>query len=639
VTICSPIVVWDQRGEPPPGPHEVLCWQSYREGQSVASVPRYLETHAQRIRGKYLAFIHDLGEYHIRGKRVIDHFDLERGFSLWWMTLLAEKSPLKSPRIYDCLRMIALEEMLADKSPSELFLVSADKPLALAMQRLCRNLNRSFHWQLPASDKLKWSARRIYHWLPQSLQGLLSLRQVIARWSLRGARIPRWFSGADAIFICSYFIHLAPNCESGQFYSRQWEVLPDSLHDSGRRMNWLQLFLFSAAVPNAATGLRWIRRFNADPGTQGHHAFLDSYLTVGLLWRVLTNWLRLHVLSWRLREIQSGCNLEGSAVWLWPLVRADWHASLTGPVAVSNCLWVALFDAALGGMPIQRTGLYLCENQNWEKAFLHAWRKYGHGQIIGVQHATAPYWHLYYLDDPRSLQPGRRSGLPMPDLIAINGAAARRTFIEAGYPAERLFEVEALRYLNLAKPAVASRHVSDGTSRIKVLVLGDMIAGSMRHLLGLLEQAMQRLHDGFSLTFKPHPAYAVDLAAFPGLKADRTTEALSEILGDYDVAVVANSTSAAVDAYLSGLPVIIALDGDELNLSPLRGEAEVCFVSTCEELTEALRAARRGAAPANPGANDFFHLDPALPRWKRLLRTGSPDRADSKMFSVSSHAS
>jgi surface carbohydrate biosynthesis protein (TIGR04326 family) len=107
------IVVWDQAQMPPAGTGAVLCWRSYAHGGSVSSVPRYLEAHADRIRSKYLAFIHDLGESLVAGRRVIDHLDFGDGFSYWWMTTIAEKSPLKSSRIYDCLRMFALEEMLA----------------------------------------------------------------------------------------------------------------------------------------------------------------------------------------------------------------------------------------------------------------------------------------------------------------------------------------------------------------------------------------------------------------------------------------------------------------------------------------------------------------------------------------------
>jgi surface carbohydrate biosynthesis protein (TIGR04326 family) len=624
------VAVWDQKDEPPAVADKVLCWQSYTEGDAISSIPRYLEDHAARIRQKYLAFIHDLGERLIAGKRVVDHLDLGDGFSLWWMTQLAEKSPLKSPRIYDCLRLIALEEILANVRPSQLTLITADRALAQAMRRLCQNLSIGFRCRLRGGSKRGWSLRRFHDALPYSVRGLLSLRHVVMRWQLRKMRRPQWFSGENAVFICSYFIHLDPTlCAQGKFHSRQWEGLPKSLHENGKSLNWIQLFLFSAAVPNLATGLGWLRKFNDDASNQGWHAFLDSYVTYRKVLGVLKTWLWLNIVSWRLRDIRSVFYPDGSAVWLWPILRGDWHSSLNGPVAISNCFWIALFDAALADMPRQRTGLYLCESQGWEKALLRAWRKHGHGEIIGVQHSTVPFWHLYNFDDPRSLTSKQGCALPLPDRLAVNGASAWHAFVAGSYPADRLVEVEALRYLNLSD--IVARTGQDrirahtlersepAVARTNVLVLGDMMPTSMHHLLRLLEVACKRLPRTYRFTLKPHPGYSVSLADYPGLEADETKQALGEILGAYDVAVTANSTSASVDAYLAGVPVIIGLDGDDLNLSPLRGRVGVRFVSTCDELVDALKTAGRGAEVAESDRKEFFYLDRDLPRWKRLL--------------------
>jgi len=624
-------VVWDQVGAAPATADKVLCWQSYIGGGMISSIPRYVENHAERIKQKYLAFIHDLGERQIAGKRVVDHMDLGDGFSLWWMTLLAEKSPLKSPRIYDCLRLIALEEMLTEDLPSDLTLITANKPLAQAMGRLCRGLGISFRCRFMRESNAGWSLRRFYDKLPYSVRGLLSFRHVVARWPLRKLRRPEWFSGDNAVFFCSYFIHLdRAQCAQGRFHSRQWEGLPKSLQESGKSLNWIQLFLFSAMVPNLATGLRWLRQFNQDASNQGWHAFLDTYITFGRLLGVVKTWLWLHFISWRLRTIYSAFYPNGSAVWLWPILRGDWQSSLNGPAAVSSCLWISLFDAALAEMPRQAMGLYLCENQGWEKALLRAWRRHGHGELLGVQHATVPFWHLYYFDDPRTLNSKLGCALPLPDRLAVNGAAARQAFVAGSYPAERLVEVEALRYLNLSD--IVARVGRDGVTAhrlvpsctgaakgVNVLVLGDMIPNSMHHLLAILAEACKRLPEVYRFTFKAHPGYSVKLADYPGLQAEETMEPLGQILSAYDVAVAANSTSASVDAYLAGLPVIIGLDGDELNLSPLRGCVGVRFVSTCDELLDALKTAGYGAEVADSNREQFFFLDPALPRWKRLL--------------------
>jgi surface carbohydrate biosynthesis protein (TIGR04326 family) len=96
-----------------------------------------------------------------------------------------------------------------------------------------------------------------------------------------------------------------------------------------------------------------------------------------------------------------------------------------------------------------------------------------------------------------------------------------------------------------------------------------------------------------------------------------TSEPLDKLLGGCDVAYTSNMTSAAVDAYSVGVPVVSVLDGETFNISPLRGHAGVAYVTSGAELASALRGRVRQARV--PGSAAYFHLDRALPRWRRLL--------------------
>ena len=58
----------------------------------------------------------------------------------------------------------------------------------------------------------------------------------------------------------------------------------------------------------------------------------------------------------------------------------------------------------------------------------------------------------------------------------------------------------------------------------------------------------------------------------------------------------------------------------EPNLSPLRGQPDVSFVNTPEELAEALQKGQQDTV-SRPDSNDFFFLDQELPRWRKLLTT------------------
>jgi surface carbohydrate biosynthesis protein (TIGR04326 family) len=539
------------------------------------------------------------------------------------MTLIAEKSPFKSPRIYDCLRLLALEEVLTVRHITEMTMVTADRALAHATRDLCGALEIDFSWTRLRSDTDEPSlVRRLYGALPQTLKGLVSFRHVASRWPLRRAQRPCWSSSDDAILICSYFIHLDPAlCNSGTFHSRHWEALPEALRGQRKGANWLQIFLRSPIVSSVRVGLEWIGLFNKNPSLNGRHAFVDSYLSWPGIRRVVKLWLRLVMLAWTLRSARSAFAPRGSHVSFWPLLRDDWNASLCGAIGVDNCVWLELFDSALSELPRQSAGLYLFENHAWEKAFLRSWRRHGHGRVVGVQHATVPFWYLPYFDDPRCFARTQARSLPLPDSIAVNGPPAREALTAAGLPSNLLTDVEALRYLGLERSVRRgpSDQKSEGAARrtVRLLVLGDIAPDSMRAFLPLVEEAAKLLFD-CELTFKPHPGYTPDMSAYPLTRARQTHESLARILPEHDFVIAANNTSAVIDAHVAGLPVAIALSGDGFNLSPLRGRKAAFFVATPTELVAAIR---RGVAEraADPVQEVLFFMDSDLPRWKDLL--------------------
>ena len=614
------LTLWDSSSEPSAIEGAVYRWAGYAQSDRVQSLLRYVETHGERLRRKYLAWVHELGESRILDRRLVDNLVLEGGLSYWWMTLLVEKSPWKSPSINDAIRLLALEEIIVDCNPARLRLVSANSRLNEAVRELCRNLGIEYEWRVDRSAHRQWTLRDLYRALPQPVQALTSLaRHVRARWPLRQADRSGWFGGDRALFLCSYFIHLdEAACKDGRFHSRQWEGLPKLLHDSGFDLNWLQHYLPSSTVPDTRVARQWAQHFNEQLSARSFHCFLDAYLSPRILLRVLVRWFRLLLLCWKLRAIKGAFRPPESALSLWPVMRKDWRSSLTGAVAMNNLLWIELFDAAMRDLPRQRRGLYLYEGQSWERAFIHAWREHGHGQLIGVAHSTVRFWDLRYFTDARTVRSPDPQGLPLPDLLALNGKAAIDAYLQADYPGGGIAECEAVRYSYLNDLRAPPESVKGHDDPVRVLILGDVLAASTVKLMRLLEAAADRMPARPVFAVKPHPNCMVDARHYPSLRLTVLTNALGEILNDFDIAYSSSSTSAALDAYLAGLPVVVMLDGTDLNLSPLRARPGVRFVATAEELAAALQVKSDGSR-SQRDRSEFFFLDPELPRWKRLL--------------------
>ena len=140
-----------------------------------------------------------------------------------------------------------------------------------------------------------------------------------------------WSAGVKALLVCSYFIYVDPHlARKGIFQSRYWDGLPALAAKLGLSINWLQLYQAGDVVANPQAALEWAARFNEKNHENGFHAFLDAQLCPRLVLRVLRRWLRLLILSWRLRDITRAFVPQGSQLSFWPVMRKDWYASMRG---------------------------------------------------------------------------------------------------------------------------------------------------------------------------------------------------------------------------------------------------------------------------------------------------------------------
>ena len=620
--MLNKVCIWDLPETPDQSHSDTIAWNTFSVGNDQLSIPKYLEKHAERFRSKYLAFVYDFSHSKIEGKSILEHLEIGDEFSFWWMTKIAEKSPFKSPRIYDCLRVMVLEEIILDNKLSDVTLESSDADLAETIERLCLGLKVRFTWK-KKSRHAPLSLRTFYELLPYPLQGILSLRHLIDQWKLRNSRQVKWFSGPDTVLMCSYFFNLKSTNGDDAFYSNQWGEFPAHLIECGKKLNWLQHYLPSPSIPNVHAALSKMKSLNKGQLNDEIHSFLDGFLSLRIIGRVLNKWFRKNILVWRLLNVSENFRIKNSAVWLWPLLRHDWKSSICGTDAVTSWLWIELFDAALAKLPNHPLGFYLWENQGWEAALLKAWHKYDHGVIIGVPHATICFWHLNNFEDARAYTENVNLSKPLPNYLAVNGPMAWNQLLAVGYPEFRMKKVEALRFAYL-EPLIltipgnridSSELVADQAKHI--LLLGDFTLAQTLKMLDCVRGAAEILGHEIKLTVKPHPVCDINHTNYPFIPFDITNDPIQSLVNKFDIAFVSNTSSAGLDAFLSGLSVAIYIDGDDFNHSPLKGISGISFVTNAQELSHFLYT------PASyvevPRVNEYFWLDSNLSRWTTLI--------------------
>jgi len=618
------VLIWDADSAPPVSDGLVVLWRAFAGSTDagVVSIPALVEANAESLRARYLTWVYDLGETPIEGKRLVDHLEIRPGFSYWWMTLFSEKCNYsKSPHIDDAVRLLAFEQWADEHRLGQITLITANAALAECMDSLCSKAGIPFVRQskLAAKEGLSWT-RRLYRMLPPLLQSFAwLLNYLLRRWPLRGVGLAEWHQSTGKITFFSYLFNLVPEAaKCGRFESRYWGHLPDELRKDAIKTNWLHLYVESDTLPSATKAAEAIRQFNVAGQGEQIHVTLDSFLSLRLVLKTVRDGLRV----WRLGQALMPTLVVSQAtrIDLWPLYRAEWAQSFSVPAAMSNALNLNLLEFAAGYLPPQQAGVYLQECQAWEFALVHAWKAAGHRRLISFPHSTVRYWDLRYFFSPQSYRDGERNGLPRPEQVAVSGVAVREAYIAGGYPERALVMIESLRYFHLLKTGGAGHRARHQAGvPLRVLAMGDIVKRNTERQMRLLEKATRFLPADTVYTVKPHPAGAVAPADYPGIRITVSMQPIAQLLADCDVAYSSSVTSAAVDAYCAGVPVVSMLDPATLNLSPLRGCEGVVFASTPEELAEAL-AACASQPSASGKAQTFFTLDAGLPRWRKLLQ-------------------
>lgn len=616
------VVIWDVDELHPSGDGTTVLWRGFSDGTTpnIVSIPQLIEENADTLRARYLAWIYDLGELRLQGCSLIDHLQLHPGFSYWWMTLVAECSYGKSPQIVNTIGMFAFTDWAAGRTLGSITLASANQPLAECMHLWCKKLGVSFEWQrLPKpSVHLSW-VRRVYSALPAAIQALAWLpHYLIERWPLHGVGLDEWRQTEGRITFVSYLFNLVPDAaKAGRYESHYWAHLPNDLQNEGCKTNWLHLYLKDTLLPDPDKAAEAIRDFNKTARGVQNHVTLDAFLTVRVVLKSLSDWGRL---AWTGRRLQRMIpSTAQEELYLWPLFAEDWRQSTCGVTALNNALNFSLFEAAMKSLPKQQVGVYLQENQGWEFGLIQAWKATGQGRLIGTPHSSVRFWDLRYFFDPRSYSRVGSSTLLLPDQVALNGKAATDAYLAGGYPVEDLVQVEALRYLYLNDANARSVANSSTLKKcLRLLVLGDYLTSNTRLQMRLLERSAQSLPAGTIITVKPHPACPISAEDYPGLRMIIVMEPIAKLLAECDVVYSSAATSAAVDAYCVGVPVISVLDATTLNLSPLRGKAGVFYASTPDELARSLMSIV-SAPHAVATKQAYFTIDKELPRWRKLF--------------------
>ena len=406
------------------GRFKTFFWSKFDVPEEAVSIPLLVDKKSTALRKEYLELIYDIGETRINGKNIRENLKISEGFSFWWMTTLAQKSPLKVKSINIVFKLRVFEKQYLVDGYDGLILYSDNVVLHTVLSRWSMNLGHAYQWKGKRRWNFRLNLRSVYKTLPLRLR---AFGELLLRWIKRNRfvdSVKQMEETDNQVTIVTYFPNMEETrAERGVFYSRYWEDLHDLLEKQQWRVNWIWMFIDDGKC-SFKRAVQYRNEFQIHAGSTKRFYLLEEFMDLISVFRAIILYWRLYSKNRRLTGVRERFHFTGSKMQLWPVMSEEWRNSLHGPGAMEECLMIAAFDKLAKSLRQQQWGLFLFENHPWEHALIYAWKKYQSTRIIGYQHSSLRFMLLNYYEDPRIYE---LSDYPMilPDVVAINGTGLK----------------------------------------------------------------------------------------------------------------------------------------------------------------------------------------------------------------------
>ncbi len=587
------------------------CYFWYRK-ENENNILKFIDENVQILRNEYIKIIWEISQYNINDKKIFDHLQFREQYNLWTMSLIAEKCPIKSTEISEVIKLIALKKLLKDKSYSKIRLYSSNSQLINAISILSNN--KKIKLEIINQNIRKIKTKRFKDKLKVIVPfyfraNYLIFKRYISNLNLRKYNQQQKNIG-KSILIVSYFLHIdIEQFEKKQFYSHQWKMIPDLLNKHGYNINWVHHYLNESPK---------ITYKNISSIVDGKHFLIEGYINIRLILKTILNFNYFYFKNLAALKISRIFGQNQSINFLLDYFRESWYSSFFGSHLANNILYTYLFEKIANEFNKSEFVLFLQENQGWEKALIASWQTESTNKIVGVAPTIIKEWDLRYFEDINVYKNFEAFDKISPNLILVNGQLSYDNLINNNFPPNKVRGVEAYRYFDsVIKKNETSKFSSKNNKVNKILLIGEYDEESTMSMI----KAVKNIKNDAEFYFRPHPGKIISKTYLEKINVISVSRKISDIFQEeFDLVISVGSTSAALDAYLNNIPVIIYIKNSLLNLSPLYGKENVIFVGSENELRIAiLNEYGKDKNEIHSSTDDIFWMDTDLKRWKKFL--------------------
>ena len=606
----------------------VAHWTRYDPPTDQVSIPLRMEGQALEIKNEYLKWVHDVGRTRVEGKTVTQFLKVFDNLSYWWLTTLSVKSPFDSDSIHSVFKLKVLESLYSESECSELVYCGNDTILDEILKGWCEKSGHRYQRHSVSEKSSPPLAKRIRGWFQKCPGWIQVAGYLVKHWYLRYRYVKsvnpdeaRSLGEDNVVSIVNYFPNFdQEKAREGEFYSKYWQSLHSVFDKLPVKINWI-FFYYDTSGFSFKESIPFLKSFNKKSPEKNRYFILEEFLTFPVLLKALKLYLRTYFKGKRLDAIKKEFCFPGSKINFFPLMEQEWNASLFGNLAINNAVKMAMYDSMAKTLPTSPWSLFIWENQPWDMALMSAWRRHQKDtKILASQHGFFRPFDLRFISDSRDYTETGGEAIPLPDKLCINNSEGLSLIREAGFPEERIAEVEAVRFFGLKGKYMAKKQIPEN-GRTLLVIMG-ITDRENNFLFRLLQEAHAEggLEKYNQVLIKPHPALSPDgLAPVYESKFEyfiKKSQSLDELWAEADVVYAAHTTGAAWEASWNGIPAIVTCAVDSLNLNPLSGLPGVQFVANSDDLLKQLNQPSNAKIP-----EDYFYLEEDLNRWKKLFNS------------------
>jgi surface carbohydrate biosynthesis protein (TIGR04326 family) len=578
--------------------------------EDVSFLERFNEE-AFQLKSVYLKFIYDLGETKVfsSSNNLKEYFKYpSEQFSLWWFSLLNDKSPYKTNSFTLFVKIITLLRLKNELQCQQLW----GKNEGSVMQVLKTIQDPSFAFLSPQSQ-LKKRIEDAVLFIREMLRTMkfffIFLKQILDVKFLFNHSSKKALQTDVTILTAFPFLNYE-QLKAGKYFNSLFGSLQNSIEQHGKKILWLGMY-------HSSEGHDWTKALKLASQVKKHDQLilLEEWMNVGIFLRILWRYFQV-VTKYLLKKNHfSSCFMfkepeTGVQFNVWSVFKQDFLSSFLGKDLLSSIANYELFKECMKHLPKNNIILYFAEMHGWEKAVNLAVGKRKDLKCIGIQHTIVPILYLSYFNHPLDFENNDfLRSTPRPNYLGCVGKTTKNMLNENKYPQKELFVLGGFRFNDFILSAKNEIKLS---AEKAVVVALSYDKEENEEILWLLSKAFDGKDVDYKILIKSHPCCpAEELVKNNRLYFNPkyfafTGSSLNEIV-PRSQAMIVKASSAAFWALRYKIPVVVPNLYNIVDLCPLTGISKLAqYINRPDDLFMSVSEIMAGKKQVDPKAYEDF---------------------------------